>query len=94
MTQDKPCRGMIGCHILENKSNASVNVLILKRRFLFLFQLVHTYLSYFQEYKVYAIKKGPGKHKEKLKINQNNKRHYWNLKHKDESIALNLQYTG
>ena len=54
----------------------------------------NTYLSYFQEYKVYAIKKGPGKHKEKLKINQNNKRHYWNLKHKDESIALNLQYTG
>ena len=28
MTQDKPCRGMIGCHILENKSNASVNILI------------------------------------------------------------------
>ena len=55
---------------------------------------MHSQVSYFQEYKVYAIKKGPGKHKEKLKINQNNKRHYWNLKHKDESIALNLQYTG
>ena len=60
----------------------------------FYFHYNKTYLSYFQEYKVYAIKKGPGQHKEKLKINQNNKRHYWNLKHKDESIALNLQYTG
>ena len=69
-------------------------VVAIKEGFLFSLQLVHTYLSYFQEYKVYAIKKGPGKHKEKLKINQNNKRHYWNLKHKDESIALNLQYTG
>ena len=31
---------------------------------------------------------------EKLHIDQNNKRYYWNLKHKDESIALNLQYTS
>ena len=23
MTQDKLCRGMIGCHMLENKSNTS-----------------------------------------------------------------------
>ena len=45
MTQDKPCRGMIGCHILENKSNASVNVLIfILEKKVFIFISTSTYI--------------------------------------------------